>query len=289
MYSLESFRIGQAARPIRQPLIGLASICFLLLLWHLAVSILKPELVPDPLAVWRTFLTALSTGHLRDNIIVSLKRVLIGLTLASVVGTILGFAVATSSLARDALSPVLETLRPIPPIAWIPLAIAFFGIGDHPAYFVIFIGAFYPVFTNTVHGILEIPERYFEVARVFGAKAMEQAVSVRLPGALSSIFSGIKISLGFAWMCLIAAEMIAVKSGLGNQIQYDRNIMATSGVVADMLEIGLVGYAMVFLMSRLESILVPWLRNGTSEPVSHKVSRFAVSVGGASSGYFRQT
>ena len=248
------------------PLIVAVSLSVLVLIWYFAIAFVKPELVPGPIEVLKAFVESGKSGQLVRNLQGSLKRVLVGFGAASLIGIMVGGLIGNSKVARSVLAPVLEFTRPIPPLAWIPMAIALFGVGDPPSYFIIFLGAFYPIFSNTALGIQEIPSKYLEVASVLGAGAAKRYAQIVWPGALPNIFTGLRIGLGFAWMCLIAAEMLAVKSGLGDQIQTDRLLLRLDRVVAGMIVIGVVGFLMSFAMQELERYALPWRR-------SHVVSR----------------
>lgn len=162
--------------------------------------------------------------------------------------------------------PVLELLRPIPPIAWIPLSIAIFGIGDMSAFFVIFVGAFFPVFTSTAFGIRSVPTGYLDAARVLGANRRQQFLHVQWPAALPHVFVGYRVGLGFSWMCVIAAEMIAASSGLGYSIQLNRLTFRNDRVVACMVAIAVVGILMTAALDRIRRLLIPWASN--SVPIS---------------------
>ena len=136
-------------------------------------------------------------------------------------------------------------LRPIPPIAWIPLAVLWFGVrGDRASNFITFVAAFFPLFLHTFSGIRHIEELHLNAARSLGAGRRMLLLDVALPSALPFIITGLRISLGFAWMCVIAAELIASNSGLGYMIEINRSMLNTANVICGMITIGAVGYLM---------------------------------------------
>src|ERR1700728_4774721 len=185
----------------------------------------------------------------------SLRRVAVGFGLAVVIGIPLGLTLGWYPAANQILNPVLQILRPISPIASIPVAIIFFGIGDRAATFLIFLGAFFPIVVACVSGVSNVPSIYRRAGRNFGLSAPQLLARIVFPAALPQIIVGLRIALGIAWLVMVAAEMIAVDSGLGYLVIDSRN----SGkrydlVVAAMLIIGLIGLALDFGFRRLERI-----------------------------------
>jgi len=200
-------------------------------------------------------------GVLWTACITSLQRVLVGFAFATVVGVFAGLTIGLVPPLRRSLSPFFELLRPIPPIAWIPIAVSLLGIGNASAYFIIFIGAFFPILTNMVLGVTTVERAYLDVAKVFGASTWRSFVHVILPSSLPSAFAGLRVGLGFAWMCVVAAEMFAARSGLGYEIQLNRQLFRLDRVAADMVVIGAIGFAMSRLMTYLEWLSLPWRRD----------------------------
>jgi NitT/TauT family transport system permease protein len=185
----------------------------------------------------------------------SLRRVALGFGTAAVIGIPLGLTLGWYPAANQVLNPVLQILRPISPIAWIPIAIILFGIGDHAAIFLIFLGAFFPIVVACVSGVSNVPTIFRRAGRNFGLSPAQILARVVFPAALPQILIGLRIALGIAWLVVVAAEMIAVDSGLGYLVIDSRN----SGkrydlVVAAMLVIGLIGLALDIGFRRLEKI-----------------------------------
>jgi ABC-type nitrate/sulfonate/bicarbonate transport system permease component len=159
------------------------------------------------------------------------------------------------------LTPFVEVIRPVPPLAWIPLAIIWFGIGIKSAAFIIFLGAFFPILLNTVSGVLMVDVRLVEATVVLGARERHLLMKVLAPGSLPSIWTGLRIGLGIAWMTLVAAEFTGVKSGygLGYLIMIARDIQRSDLVVAGMVTIGLIGYGLDMVLRNVEKRLLKWM------------------------------
>jgi NitT/TauT family transport system permease protein len=185
----------------------------------------------------------------------SLRRVALGFGMAVIIGIPLGLTLGWYPAANQVVNPVLQILRPISPIAWIPVAIVFFGIGDLPAIFLVFLSAFFPIVVACVSGVSSVPSIFRRAGRNFGLSPLQLLARVVFPAALPQILIGLRIALGIAWLVVVAGEMIAVDSGLGYLVIDSRN----SGkrydlVVAAMLVIGVMGLALDIIFRRLEKI-----------------------------------
>ncbi len=229
-------------------------------LWQILsiFGVMKSGIIPSPYEVATALISLFGDGTLVADILISLKRVIFGFLLASILGISIGLALYLNKSLYKLTTPLLEVLRPLPPIAWIPLAILWFGIGDKPAYFLIIIAAFFPIFTNTFEGLKSIKLRYIHVAKNLRAKRFRIIKEILLPAALPHIFTGLKIGLGFSWVALIAAEMVGSTSGLGYMIQLNRILLQTDNVIAGMVVIGLIGYVMHKIMIVIEQKLTKW-------------------------------
>jgi ABC-type nitrate/sulfonate/bicarbonate transport system permease component len=190
----------------------------------------------------------------------SIKRVLSGALLALVTALPLGMAMAYLGRLGDMLRPFVELLRPVPPLAWVPISILWFGIGDGSAAFLIFLGAFFPILLNTISGVMSINKRLIESSVILGAGKRDLFIKVLVPGAMPSIITGIRIALGIGWMTLVAAEFTGVRSGygLGYMIMTARDIQRPDLIVSGMAVIGLVGYCMDMLIKMAEQKLLRW-------------------------------
>lgn len=230
----------------------------ILLLWELSLKSNSDSLIPSPSECAKAFIELFKDGIMLPDLTASLSRVLIGFAIALFVGLIFGFLLGFVPAIKQAVMGLFELLRPIPPIAWIPMAVALLGIGDASAWFVIFIGAFFPILTNTLLGIENLEKLHLEAAKVLGASKVKTFTGVILPSTLPSIFAGMRVGLGFAWMCVVAAEMFASRSGLGYMIQLNRQLFRLDRVVAGMIAIALVGFLMSRIMTILERFFLPW-------------------------------
>lgn len=220
---------------------------------------------PSPLAVLaglRDLLTdGMPPGHrLIEHLLYSLYRVAWGFFLALALGIPLGLLMGWSRSLRRMAGPVVEMLRPVPPLAWIPISILWFGIGIKSAAFIIFLGAIFPILLNTIAGVRSVNPTLLEAARTLGAGERDILRKVLLPGAAPSIFVGLRIGLGIAWMTLVAAEFTGVRSGygLGYMIMTARDIQRADEIMAGMLVIGLAGLILDWALKALRKKLAPW-------------------------------
>lgn len=232
----------------------------LFLLWELAVHVglVNRQLFPPPSAVGRSIMELAQLGILWTDIKASIIRITIGFAIATLVAMVLAVILSRSDRLAGYVLPIIDLLRPISVIAWIPLAILWFGIGDKPAWFIIFLGSFFPVFTNTYLGFRSVDHVHTQVADCLGAGRWLFIREVLLPSALPYILTGMRIGLGVGWMCVIAAELIAANSGLGYMIQLARSLLETEKVIGGMIVIGVIGFAMNHLMVYAERKLTPW-------------------------------
>lgn len=233
---------------------ALATAVFLAL-WHYAVLWSGTKVFPSPLAVENGLAELVQGNVLWLDICDSLRRVAIGFGAAAALGIPLGLFFGWYPAADQVVNPVIQLLRPISPIAWIPVAIIFFGVGDYAATFLVFLGAFFPIVVTCTDGVSSVPSVYKQAGRNFGLSPFQLLRRVIFPAALPQILVGLRVALGIAWLVVVAGEMIAVTSGLGYLIIDSRN----SGkrydlVVGAMLIIGLIGLALDMGFRRLERI-----------------------------------
>ena len=218
-------------------------------------------LLPTPREVLAALILAAKEGSLIEDTAASLRRVLVGYILGSGTGFVVG-VLLLSRWVRWMLLPILEVIRPIPPLAWIPLALLWFGFGDPPAYFLVALGSFFPVLSGTHHGLTRSEVGYMRAAHVLGLSRYRTLTAVILPQALPSILAGMKVGLGVSWMIVVTAELVGAQSGLGYMIQLSRMQLQTDRVVAAMLVIGLVGYGLAKVMVIAERVMTPWRYRG---------------------------
>jgi ABC-type nitrate/sulfonate/bicarbonate transport system permease component len=230
-----------------------------------AAGIIPENRLPPPTRVLGGLAELLSRGlppgsGLLGHCAASLRRVFGGVGIALALAIPLGLLMGRTARLRSLLHPFVELTRPIPPLAWVPLAILWFGIGDLSAVFIIFLGAFFPILLNTVAGVLAIEHGLVESAVILGASRRDLFLKVLAPGATPAIFTGVRIAIGVGWMTLVAAEFTGVKSGygLGYMIMTARDIQRADQIVAGMLVIGLIGFAMDALIRVAERRLLRW-------------------------------
>jgi ABC-type nitrate/sulfonate/bicarbonate transport system permease component len=239
----------------------------LLLVWQglSFIKVIPSHLLPSPvkilLGLKDLMVIGMPPGHLLYyHVLYSLYRVALGFAFAALLGIPLGLLMGGSPRLRRIINPVIELVRPIPPLAWIPIAILWFGIGMKSAAFIIFLGAFFPILLNTISGVVSINPIYFEVASTLNAKRKHIFFKVLLPGSIPSIFVGMRIGVGIGWMTLVAAEFTGVKSGygLGYMIMTARDIQRPDEILAGMLIIGLIGVLINSALRLYESRIVRW-------------------------------
>lgn len=242
-------------RSVSSKLLPTLSLSAFVALWHIAASFWPPELFPSPLAVVRAFRELADMGVLWRHIAVSLARFSAAYLAAIVIAVPLGLFLGRNPRCRRAIDPLLQLLRPISPIAWFPLAVLWFGIGNAPAIFIIFLAAFYPVLLSTVSAVVGIPPVYLKVANNFGAKPGAVFLRVIIPAAFPGIMVGLHIAVGTAWIHLVAGEMLGAQSGLGYLIVDARNFLRTDWIMAGMLLVGFLGLCINQIMRKAESWL----------------------------------
>lgn len=241
----------------------LIGIPIVLIAWEVAVHFgwINGNLLPAPSAVIRALIDLAQAGLLWRDVQASVIRVTVGFLIAAIVAIALGMALGRSPRVAAYLMPLIDLVRPISVIAWIPLAILWFGLGDRSAWFIIFLGAFFPIFTNTLVGAQSVAKIHIQVSQCFGAGRWLFIRKVLFPSALPYIVAGLRVGLGVGWMCVIAAELIAATSGLGYMIQMARTTIETEKVIAGMVVIGVIGFIMNAIMLWLERYLVSWEHN----------------------------
>lgn len=218
--------------------------CTLLLVWTLASFWLGPVLLPSPLAVARQTARLIENGELIRHALTSLRRMTIGFGIALALAIPLGLLMGRSRLFADALLIPVELLRPIAGIAWIPVGLFIFGVGEALPIFIIAYAAFFPILLNTIEGVEAAGRRLSAAGRVLGARGVTLYRRVILPAAMPKILNGVRVGLGIAWMAIVAAEFVGAPSGLGYMIEWYRTMLSTESVLAALVTVGLLGGAM---------------------------------------------
>jgi len=244
-------------------------------LWLLAVFVIAWQLIsmygqrvnpqldvmmPPPTAVISAAADLIARGVLLTHILDSLKRVLLAVGAAAVLGVPLGLAMGWSKRFRATVDPLLEFIRPIPPLAWIPLSILWFGIGDVQIVYIIFLAAFFPVVLNSLAGARDVDTYLLRAGLSLGARPRELFLTVVLPAALPHIFTGIRIGLGIGWMALVAGELVAAPSGLGYMINNARTLFRSDYILLGMVLIGALGLVLDYLIRQAARFAMPWHR-----------------------------
>ena len=241
-----------------------ALIAVLLIVWHIAVARQTVHLLPGPIAVAGGIIELAERGLLLKYVVASLFRVTWGFTSAAIIAIPAGLAIGWYRRSEMALNPLIQILRPISPLAWIPISILWFGVGDIAAMFLIFLASLLPLTLTAINAVGSIPPVFVNAGRNFGLSPVQLVYRVLYPAVIPQLIIGLRITLGIAWLVVVAAEMIAVNSGLGFLIVDARNAGDRYDlVVAGMVLIGLIGLLLDTGMRSLERIRS--LRWGYSE------------------------
>lgn len=244
--------------------VSAATILVVLAAWALSarLQLVSPVFLPSPAAVWTKFIVVINDGFvdatLFQHIVASLGRVFAALLAAIVIGVPVGLAIGISTVGRGIFDPLLEFLRPIPPLAYLPLVIIWFGIGEPSKILVIAIAMLAPVALSTASGVRSVSKERIDAARSLGATRAQVVRHVILPSALPSILTGLRIALGAGWSTLVAAELVAATRGLGFMIQSAAQFLVTDVVVMGILVIATIAFVLEFTIRRIERQLVPW-------------------------------
>ena len=264
----------------REVVVGMVVPVLAIALWQLVAYAgwVNAQVLPAPLDVWRKWVAYLLplvpfeqyteggriswalSGELPMDIWTSMVRVVAGFAIGAGLALPLGLAMGASRGVYAWLNPLVQILRPIPPIAYIPLAILWFGLGNPPAVLLIALGAFFPVLMNTIAGVRQVDGIYLRAARSLGAGRTTMFVRVILPAAVPYILSGVRIGIGTAFIVVIVSEMIAVNNGLGFRILEAREYFWSDKIIAGMITIGLLGLAIDLAVNRLNNHLLRWHR-----------------------------
>jgi NitT/TauT family transport system permease protein len=250
-------RAAKLLLPVGTSIVALAA-------WHAGVMATRTDIFPLPAEVMRGVAELARRGLLAPYVADSLRRVLFGYGAAAVAGIALGLLLGRAPFLQRLANPLIQLLRPISPLAWMPLAVIWFGVSELAPVFLIFLAAFFPVVVATLNAVRNIPPVYFQAASNFGLPRWRMTRRVIFPAIVPRVLAGLRIALGIAWMVVVAAEMLAVDSGLGYLIIDSRNAGKRYDlVIAGMLMIGITGLALDLLMRRLERL--PSVRWGFRE------------------------
>lgn len=238
-------------------------------IWHYLTEIdfdyvMNFENVPEPLVVATHFFGHIQTSEFFIHIAVSIKRILIGYLFAVFLGILIGLLMGRSKLAEDFFIPYIEVLRPIPAVAWIPLAILMWPTEESSIIFITFLGAFFPIVINTVHGAEQTPEVLVRAAQSLGASRVEIFWHVVIPAALPSIAAGLSIGMGVSWFSLLAGEIISGQYGIGYFTWDAYSLIEYPNIVVGMLVIGALGTLSTYLVKRATQPFLRWQKTEKS-------------------------
>lgn len=240
---------------MRKTIISLVVPTIIIIIWALLTTytgIIPSYLIPSPHDVVVAFEELLMNGTLISATFETLTRVLLGFIVAAAVAIPIGILMGWSKTAENYLGFTIGILRPIPPIAWIPFAILWFGLGLGSSIFIIFVGSVFPILINTADGVKRIDKVYVESAYTLGANQYQTLRKVVVPAALPNIITGLKVGMGIALMCTVAAEMIGSSNGLGYLILTATSMLDSAGAIVGMLTIGLIGLGFEYIFTRME-------------------------------------
>ena len=247
-------------------IIGVSSVIIFIFLWDRYASFINSPYLKGPQEVFNTLISILTqnqmdfTGYtISDHISASLFRVFSGFSLAAITAIPIGLLCGWSWYIDKAVSPLVEIIRPIPPLSWIPFAIYFFAYPLN-SIFIVFLGSFFPILLITTAGVKSIDPLLIDAAKTLGAKKFDLFRKIIVPASISSIMTGLRVSIGIGWMCLAAAELVAVKGGgLGLYISEMSSVGLFANVFAGMIIIGALGFIMVWSMTYIERRLTRWV------------------------------
>jgi nitrate/nitrite transport system permease protein len=258
-----SFLLPKNNKKIVRPLVALF---VLLLIWQIMTSGANPNL-PSPITVIKETWDPLIINPFFNNggtdvglglqIFASLQRVALGFSLSAIIGIALGILVGSSRLMYDALDPIFQVLRTIPPLAWLPISLAALRESSPSAIFVIFITAIWPIIINTTVGVQQIPQDYRNVSRVLQLSKIEYFFNILFPATVPYIFTGLRIGIGLSWLAIVAAEMLVGGVGIGFFIWDAYNSSRMSEIILALVYVGVVGLLLDRLVAWIASIVVP--------------------------------
>jgi NitT/TauT family transport system permease protein len=252
-------------RSIGYPLLSVLSVAAGLVFWHLAVAskldfYIRFENIPSPTSVFNAFVEQLTSTSYYVHVLVSLKRILISYLLACLIGIVLGFAMARSRIVSALAIPYIEIVRPIPAVAWIPIAILAWPTEEGSIIYITFLGALFPIVLNTIHGVETTPEVLIRAARSLGASRFQVFRYVILPAALPSIAAGLVIAMGVSWFSLLAGEIISGQFGIGYFTWDAYSLINYQNIVVGMISIGVLGTLSTYAIKLVTCPALRWQR-----------------------------
>lgn len=250
---------------LRTALIGTISLLLFLTAWHLltthrVVFFVRFTNVPSPAAVYESLQRAMHDSKFFMHVILSCRRILLGFSLAAIVAVPLGLVMGRFKLIHEFVFPITEVLRPIPAIAWVPMAIMLWPTNEQSIVYITFLGAFFPILVNTLHGMSLVDPVLVRASQCLGARELSIFREVYFPASLPHIFTGLTVGMGVAWVSLIAAEMISGQFGIGYFTWEAYSLVQYADIALGMICIGVLGLGSSALIRGLGRVLMPWNR-----------------------------
>jgi len=235
----------------------------ILVLWVIATNLelFSPAILPSISTVFDSLKSQLNSGQLIKDIGISLARVVEGYLIASALGITLGVLMGINEKINKVFFLTFTSMRQIPMLAWIPLIVLWFGIGESSKIIVIVIAAYFPILLNTMNGIKRTDKKLIEVGNMYNLSKWKLFTKIYFPSALPSIFVGLKLGLGISWMAVVGAEIIASSSGIGYRMNDARSLMQPEVVFVGMFVIALIGIIMDLILTRISKKITPWENN----------------------------
>jgi len=264
---------GNAARwlslhraSLRSVVIGAISLALFLLAWHLLTTYrvsahVRFVNVPSPRMVFESLLRSVRDPRFFNHVLLSCRRIFIGFAIAAVVAVPLGLLMGRFRLVRDMIFPVSEVLRPVPAIAWVPMSIMLWPSNEESIVFITYLGSFFPILLNTLHGMTQVDPVLVRAAQCLGARERAIFAEVYFPATLPHIFTGLTIGIGVAWVSLIAAEMISGQYGIGYFTWEAYSLVQYPDIVLGMVCIGVLGLGSSALIRGIGRAVMPWSRS----------------------------
>ena len=248
---------------IRALAVGAVSIALFLLAWHLLTTYrvnfhVRFTNIPSPATVYESWLRALHDPKFFMHVLLSCRRIALGFSIAALIAVPLGLLMGRFRLAREAIFPVSEVLRPIPAIAWVPMAIMLWPTNEESIIFITFLGSFFPILINTLHGMSTVDPVLVRASQCLGAREIEIFREVYFPASLPDIFTGLTVGMGVAWVSLIAAEMISGQFGIGYFTWEAYSLVQYADIALGMTCIGVLGLASSAAIRGLGRLVMPW-------------------------------
>jgi sulfonate transport system permease protein len=255
--------VGSKTRRVLWILFSFILPTLVVLFWYIAAKakLVSSLLLPSPRVVIDEFWQQLTVGTIKADIAISLNRILKGYALAATIGIFLGVVMGMSRRAERFFSLTFTSLRQIPMMAWVPLLIIWFGIGEESKVAVIFMAAYFPILMNTLSGIRRTDPKLIEVGKMYKLSKLKLFIKIYLPSALPNIFVGLKLGLGISWMAVVGAEMIAASSGIGYRLTDARMLMQFPIVFSGMIAIAISGVFMDMVLTFISRTVTPWEKN----------------------------